>query len=399
MVATSGARLLPEDAVQTLCDDLLPVTSLLTPNIPEAMLILKKADRPSGEVDNLEDLKRLAKAVSDLGPSHVLIKGGHCPLDKDLKVAKDDASKTYVVNVLYSEASYHVFQAPYQKSRNTHGTGCSLASAIACNVAQGMSIPRAVQTASRYVEAGIKTSIDLGHGSGPINHFHSLKILPFAPDHFIDYLLERPDVAPVWKSFTHHAFVEQLGEGTLPPACFKFYMVQDFLYLTQFARANALAAYKAQDLDGVAASAQIVTHIHTETALHVAECEALGVSRAEMQAAEEHQACTAYSRYILDVGASQDWLALQIAMMPCLLGYHAIAQRLHGLRPERAEVPETADRYRRWIENYVADDYTEAVIKGRGELSPSMLYMVLADFYCLRRVGGEACRCAVAGAD
>ena len=91
------------------------------------------------------------------------------------------------------------------------------------------------------------------------------------------------------------------------------------------------------------------------------------MSRAEMQAAEEHQACTAYSRYILDVGASQDWLALQIAMMPCLLGYHAIAQRLHAVRPERAEVPETADRYRRWIENYVADDYTEAVVKGRGK--------------------------------
>jgi len=267
--------------------------------------------------------------------------------------------------VLYSVGTYSIYQAPYQKSRNTHGTGCSLASAIACNVALGMDVVRAMQAASRYVEAGIRTSVDLGKGSGPINHFHSIKIMPFAPDRFIDYVLERPDVEPVWRDFTHHKFVEGLGDGTLPMDCFKFYMIQDYLYLTQFARANALAAYKSQDLDGVAASSRIVTHIHTETQLHIRECEELGIPRQQMEATEEHMACTAYSRYILDVGQSQDWMALQLAMLPCLIGYHAIAKRLHSLQGPRQ--PDNADTYKKWIDNYVAEDYGEAVVEGRGK--------------------------------
>jgi thiaminase len=77
-------------------------------------------------------------------------------------------------------------------------------------------------------------------------------------------------------------------------------------------------------------------------------------------------ACTAYSRYILDIGASEDWLALQIAMFPCLLGYHHIAKRLSLLQDPSA--PKTANRYRQWIDNYIADDYTQAVGKGMGKL-------------------------------
>ena len=86
----------------------------------------------------------------------------------------------------------------------------------------------------------------------------------------------------------------------------------------------------------------------------------------ELRNSEEHQACTAYSRYILDIGASEDWLALQIAMFPCLLGYHHIAKRLSALQDPAA--PKTANRYRQWIDNYIADDYTQAVGKGMGEL-------------------------------
>jgi thiaminase len=82
-------------------------------------------------------------------------------------------------------------------------------------------------------------------------------------------------------------------------------------------------------------------------------------------------ACTAYSRYILDIGASEDWLALQIAMFPCLLGYHHIAQRLSALQDPSA--PKNANRYRQWIDNYIADDYTQAVGKGMGKLVPKTI--------------------------
>lgn len=127
MVATSGAQLLPEKAVRTLCEELLPVTYLLTPNIPEANLILKEAGQPPIEVSNEKGLKQLAAAVQKLGPKYVLLKGGHLPLTLDDSIAKTGTEKEVVVNVLYGQNLETTVKLPYQQSRNTHGTGCSLA--------------------------------------------------------------------------------------------------------------------------------------------------------------------------------------------------------------------------------------------------------------------------------
>lgn len=134
-------------------------------------------------------------------------------------------------------------------------------------------------------------------------------------------------------------------------------------------------------------------HIERETNLHLTYCEGFGISRQEMEATEEMMACTAYTRsgptcssepflpslalanrrltwgghrYVLDIGQSEDWLALQVALAPCLLGYGAVAKMLHGdARSKRA-----GNRYWNWIENYVADDYTQAVRTGSGEPPP-----------------------------
>ena len=124
--------------------------------------------------------------------------------------------------------------------------------AIACNLANGHEIDTAVRSACQYVDAGIRTSTDLGQGSGPLNHFHSLQILPFAPGNFIDYILSRADVKAPWREFTHHEFVRRMGDGSLPRETFKYYMIQDYLYLVHFARAHALAGYKTKNLDDVA---------------------------------------------------------------------------------------------------------------------------------------------------
>ena len=127
MVATTGAVLLPESAVKTLCKDLLPKTYLLTPNIPEANLILREAGRKAIDVKDLDDLKKLAAVLQTLGPAYVLVKGGHLPLTSDYKVAKSEKDKKIVVNVLWGNDVVEVIETPYQKSKNTHGTGDSLA--------------------------------------------------------------------------------------------------------------------------------------------------------------------------------------------------------------------------------------------------------------------------------
>jgi hydroxymethylpyrimidine/phosphomethylpyrimidine kinase len=304
MVSTSGSQLLPEDAVSTLIEKILPLTTVLTPNLPEAILLLKTAYVSVKDPENVDDIVSIAKEIQKLGPKFVLLKGGHLPLTKGRVVSKDEADRDVVLNVLYGEGEVTLLETPYQKSRNTHGTGCSLAcklcilslnifadvvtAAIACNLASRMTVINAVKKSNLYVEAGIRTSKDVGKGSGPINHFHSTYTLPFAPyaapfftinldieltcisGGFIEYLLNREDVQAPWKAYTHHDFVQRLANDTLPVENFKHYLTQDYLFLVRlpsvddyttavsnrsqihFARANALASYKAKSMADVA---------------------------------------------------------------------------------------------------------------------------------------------------
>ncbi|KAJ8123590.1 hypothetical protein ONZ43_g499 [Nemania bipapillata] len=352
MVATTGAQLLPAEAVSELRALLLPLTFVLTPNIPEAKLLLTNNGEVLGDVQRIEDLEDLAKQLRALGPRWVLVKGGHAPFKKDGTVATSPEQREVVVDVLLGPDGVPTrIESPYVDSRNTHGTGCSLAAAIAANLSKGLETVDAVRAACRYVEAGIRTAPGYGKGHGPLNHFHSTYMLPFSPGRFVEWLLSRPDVAPVWHRFVNHPFVLALGNGELPLDSFKGYLVQDYLYLVHFARANALASYKAKNIRDIAAGAKIVQHIHTEMKLHVDYCKSFGIEMEEIEATEEHQACTAYTRYVLDIGQSEDWLGLQISLAPCLLGYGAIAKQLH------------AD-YWPWILNYVADDYVQAVQTG-----------------------------------
>lgn len=105
-----------------------------------------------------------------------------------------------------------------------------------------------------------------------------------------------------------------------------------------------------------------MTHIRHEINLHIEECAEFGLTQQDMEACEESQACTAYTRYVLDIGQSEDWLALQIALLPCLLGYGHIARRLY--QQQTTNPPAQPNRYLKWIHNYVADDYVAAVAKG-----------------------------------
>jgi hypothetical protein len=184
MVSTSGSQLLPQDAVQDIRTKLLPLATVLTPNIPEAKLLLENANIAYQDPQNIEDLIQLAKQLHELGPKSILLKGGHLPLNKERVAAKGPQEACIVVDVLYNGSDVTLLEADFLTSRNTHGTGCSLASAIAANLASGECLERAVRAAVRYVEAGIKTSVDMGRGNGPINHFHSLYSLPFAPYEF-----------------------------------------------------------------------------------------------------------------------------------------------------------------------------------------------------------------------
>jgi hydroxymethylpyrimidine/phosphomethylpyrimidine kinase len=106
---------------------LLPQAIVLTPNVPEAKLLLSDAGKPAEDPRNVDDLIEIAKSVQSLGPRYVLVKGGHLPFKKDGSVANTDEERELVIDILYGDGGVTRIETAYQKSRNTHGTGCSLA--------------------------------------------------------------------------------------------------------------------------------------------------------------------------------------------------------------------------------------------------------------------------------
>ncbi|PHH58768.1 hypothetical protein CDD81_4597 [Ophiocordyceps australis] len=367
VAATAGTELLPPAALQTLLARLLPLTTLLTPNLPEARLILGH-DAP---VESPADLELLARRIQALGPRWVLVKGGHLPLPASACQSAPPTARVVVDVLVGPNAPALHLVSPWQHTSSTHGTGCTLAAAIAALLARSIlhhghahlhsDIPPAVRAACRYVEAAIRAAPGFGRGHGPLGHLHSLCLLPFAPGYFVEYLLARPDVSPVWHRFLNHPFVHALGHASLPLDSFKGYLVQDYLFLLHFSRAHALAAYKAQTIDDISAAAQTMAQICRETNLHLSYCHSFGISLSDIKATPEHQACIAYTRYVLDIGHTADALALRMALFPCLLGYAAVAAALDS---SPSTLRHDANPYWPWIQNYLADDYCRTVESG-----------------------------------
>ncbi|CAO3404901.1 bifunctional hydroxymethylpyrimidine kinase/phosphomethylpyrimidine kinase [Azospirillum sp. 11R-A] len=156
MIAKSGHHLLDPDAVLTLRRRLLPLAEVVTPNLPEAEAL---TDLP---IRDLDDMRRAAELMLSFGPKSVLLKGGHL---------EDDT----LYDLLLTEEGETVFEGRRVHTPHTHGTGCTLSSAIAAGLAQGLNTHDAVARARRYVETAILTAPGLGHGHGPLNHLHTVR--------------------------------------------------------------------------------------------------------------------------------------------------------------------------------------------------------------------------------
>ena len=155
MVATSGAALMKTDAVETLIAELLPISTLVTPNIPEAEVL-------SGmKIEREEDMVAAAKKIGDNFHCAVLLKGGH---------SINDAN-----DLLYADGELTWFAGKRIPNPNTHGTGCTLSSAIAANLAKGFPLTESVRRAKAYISDALAAMLDLGSGSGPMDHAFDLQ--------------------------------------------------------------------------------------------------------------------------------------------------------------------------------------------------------------------------------
>jgi hydroxymethylpyrimidine/phosphomethylpyrimidine kinase len=150
MVSTSGAKLITDDAITTLKEKLLPLATVSTPNIPEAEVLTEM------KINSKEDMETAAKLIHEKFGCSVLLKGGH-----NLNDAND---------FLLTDNEQHWFAGKRIENPNTHGTGCTLSSAIASNLAKGKSLADSVRRAKEYISNALNANLDLGKGSGPLNH-------------------------------------------------------------------------------------------------------------------------------------------------------------------------------------------------------------------------------------
>lgn len=154
MVSKSGYHLLNPEAEVTLIKELLPLALLVTPNIPEAEVMTKTSIR------TLEQMEEASRVIYQMGVKNVLLKGGHL---------EDDA-----IDILYDGQEFSYFFASRIATKNTHGTGCTLSSAITSNLALGYSLNEAVTLAKEYITLAIQHSLSIGKGVGPTHHFYTL---------------------------------------------------------------------------------------------------------------------------------------------------------------------------------------------------------------------------------
>lgn len=154
MVAKGGCALMQPDALETMKRNIVPLAGLLTPNLPEAKALT------GIEIETTADMKTAAKLLHEMGAAAVLVKGGHLEGD--------------AADILFDGKTYTEFRAPRIFTRNTHGTGCTLSSALASYLARGMELPQAVEAAKAYVTQAIRYGLAIGKGCGPTNHFYEL---------------------------------------------------------------------------------------------------------------------------------------------------------------------------------------------------------------------------------
>lgn len=180
----------------------------------------------------------------------------------------------------------------------------------------------------------------------------------------------RKHAGATWVNYTHHPFLEQLANGTLPEVCFRRFLTQDYLFLIHFSRAYALLAAKSVRLNDIKDALSGLKSITEEMPLHVGYCAKWGISEKDLENEIEATQTIAYTRFVLDIGQIGDRLDLMAALMPCVAGYAEIGMRLAS----STNTVFDGNPYAEWIKNYESEEYYQGV---------------QASIHMLNRLGGE----------
>ncbi|UZJ53846.1 hypothetical protein CBS101457_003166 [Exobasidium rhododendri] len=441
MVSTSGSLLLTDESIEELIKHLLPLCTLLTPNLLEASQILSHAKAHQGtlskDLDTVEALMNAANTLCTLGPFNCLVKGGHQVLkstslqhelvklgiiisersdgtasafsgaevyqgkwnNSKVNIIRTDeepyadvlrhevstsSDKDVVLDVLYEKNNdtYTLFVKPHIQSTATHGTGCTLSSALAAHLASGVTVAGSTHLAIGYVQRCISRGLSgLGKGPGPLNHLCNITPRPIlAPaatgsdrvplcSNLIAHSL------PIWRAFTHHDFLKQLVSHTLPRESFIYFLKQDYLFLKHYARvwASGASSYSiGNTFERIATFAGIASEMALEADNHVKICQPWGITRHDLDHNTVESAATlAYTRFVMDVSRSGDALELLAATGPCLLGYGEAglwmaSERAKGSKDVTQPTGTSSEiaGFEQWIDYYSGKEFQVVVRNG-----------------------------------
>ena len=336
MVSTSGARLINENAIETLKQELLPIATILTPNIPEAEILsgIKAINSP-------DDMIKAAEKINSEYGCSVLLKGGH-----NINDAND---------LLCSGANkIQWFNGKRIDTKNTHGTGCTLSSAIASNLAKGFPLDKSVSLSKEYISGALGAGLNLGKGCGPMNHAFNLTGKFSRKFSIVDELMA--SVSDIWNEYNNHPFVKGIETGELDVNKFRKYIIQDYFYLNEYSKVFALGVAKSKNPEIIKLCSSVINAItNVEMDIHKGYMGRLKVSENELKNTQRELENLSYTSYMLRIAYEEGEAEILAAILSCALSYEDIAKQILKNNPTASE----HEFYGNWIKCYSGKEYCD----------------------------------------
>ncbi len=315
MVSTSGSKLLEEDTIDVIIKNLLPLATVITPNIYEAEVLAKM------KINTDKDMASAIEKIKTFYNGSILIKGGH--------------AKAHCNDYLYENHQFHIIQGRRIENENTHGTGCTLSSAIACNLADEQTVYNSIVNGKIFITKAIDKMLNLGKGRGPLNHF-----VPVTGGSLYRSLVQDNRLA--WESYVNHEIKDGLIYETIDMDKFKAYIKQDYAYITCYKKYITLLFEETGEplFEDMAKSCDEEHLLHKQ---YVDDVEKVVVSK-------ETQDYIDYFDHIFRVGSLEEKM---VALAPCFIGYAEFGRHIcqHSISK--------GNKFAMWIEAYNSEDYVD----------------------------------------
>lgn len=319
MVSTSGSKLLEDDTINTIIKNLLPLSTLITPNLYEAEVLSNM------KINSEKDMFIAIDKIKKIYGGSILIKGGHSQNNCD--------------DLLYDNGHIHILKGQRINNENTHGTGCTLSSAIACNVADGQSILESVTNAKVFITNVIDKMLNLGNGRGPLNHFVNVTNNSLYKSLIMDNQL-------TWESYVNHKIKNGLIYNQIDMDKFKDYIRQDYLYILSYKKYVMQLFYESSKQIFM----EMAKSCDEEHLLHKKYVENMDC----IKPSKETQNYINYFEEIFNNGTFEDKV---VALAPCFIGYAEFGRNIcsHNISRDNP--------YYEWINAYNSDSYVDLTVE------------------------------------